>query len=125
VSFLECLNQTNGLEAPIMEHQRPRWRFRISTLMLLVVIAALASALVIEHRKRQLSEELALANEQMARAEAQRALAIAQQARDEARQAEAQLREARSEADGSIPGSPRDTTRRAIHGEAARKERGP
>jgi hypothetical protein len=93
--------------------------------MLLVIIAALALALVIEHRKRQLSEELALANEQMARAEAQRALAVAQQARDEARQAQAQLREARDEAKGSIPVSPQDTTGPATQRGAERKEGGP
>jgi hypothetical protein len=31
-----------------MEHERPRWRIRISTLMLLVIIAALSLALVVE-----------------------------------------------------------------------------
>jgi hypothetical protein len=93
--------------------------------MLLVAIAALALALVIEHRRRQLSEELASANEQMARAEARRARAVAQQARDEARQAEAQLRMARDEAEGSIPVSPQDIIGPATQRGAGRKEGGP
>jgi type II secretory pathway component PulL len=35
-----------------MEHDRPRWRFRLSTLMLLVIILALALTLVIDRWKR-------------------------------------------------------------------------
>jgi hypothetical protein len=66
-----------------------RCRFRISTLMLLVVIAALSLSLVLEHRKRVLSEELARANEQRARAEAARALDRAAQAQASAAQAQA------------------------------------
>jgi hypothetical protein len=88
-----------------MEHDRRGWRFRISTLMLQVIIAALALALVVEHNKRVLSEQRALANEQEARAEAQRALAEAQLARDQARQFEAQFHKILDEAKGSIPRS--------------------
>ena len=35
-----------------MAHDRPRWRFRLSTLMLLVVIAALATYIVVEQWQR-------------------------------------------------------------------------
>ena len=35
-----------------MGHDRPRWRFRLSTLMLLVVIAALATYIVVERWQR-------------------------------------------------------------------------
>jgi hypothetical protein len=79
-----------------MEHDRPRWRFRISTLMLLVVIVALSLALVAERRKRWLAEERALVNEQMAREEAARARALVQQA-------QAQLVKLQEDAKGAIP----------------------
>ncbi len=46
-----------------MEQERRRWRFRISTLMLLVIIAALTAALVVERRNRErLERQLASAN---------------------------------------------------------------
>jgi hypothetical protein len=35
-----------------MGHDRPRWRFRLSNLMLLVVIATLATYIVVERRQR-------------------------------------------------------------------------
>jgi hypothetical protein len=35
-----------------MEHDRPHWRFRISTLMLLVIILALALTLIIERGQK-------------------------------------------------------------------------
>jgi hypothetical protein len=58
-----------------MEHDRPRWRIRISTLMLLIIIAALAMTLVSERWKRAVEarrvEEAAL----RALAEANAALA--------------------------------------------------
>jgi hypothetical protein len=38
-----------GVVASIMGHDRPRWQFRISTLMLLVIIMALALTLVDYH----------------------------------------------------------------------------
>ena len=57
-----------------MERDRPRWRFRISTLMLLVVILALVSTLVVDRWKR-------LQNEQQLAASLQQALAQAEQAR--------------------------------------------
>ena len=60
----------------IMEHDRPRWRIRISTLMLLIIIAALAMTLVSERWKRAVEarrvEEAAL---DRALAEANAALA--------------------------------------------------
>jgi hypothetical protein len=36
-----------------MEHDRPRWRIRLSTLMLLVIIAALSLTLVYERAMRE------------------------------------------------------------------------
>ena len=36
-----------------MGHDRPRWRFRLSTLMLLVIILALALTLIIDRWKRE------------------------------------------------------------------------
>jgi ABC-type sugar transport system ATPase subunit len=61
-----------------MTHEPSRWRIRISTLMLLIVIAALASALVAE---KQWKQHMALAREramaQLAQAEARRAAARA------------------------------------------------
>jgi hypothetical protein len=36
----------NGVEVSIMGHERPRWRFRVSTLMLLVITVALVLTLV-------------------------------------------------------------------------------
>ena len=63
------------IRGAIMEHDRPRWRIRISTLMLLIIIAALAMTLVSERWKRAVEarrvEEAAL----RALAEANAALA--------------------------------------------------
>src|SRR5262249_46767579 len=42
-----------AVEGSIMEHDRPRWRFRLSTLMLLVIIGALALTLVLDRWKRE------------------------------------------------------------------------
>jgi hypothetical protein len=66
-----------------MEHERPRWRFRISTLMLLVIIMALASALVSERLKREWELQRLDAQKEavVARMQAEAALANAQQAR--------------------------------------------
>jgi hypothetical protein len=64
--------------------------------MLLILIAGLSIALVIEHRERELSEQLALAREQ-------RALAEARRAEDLARHVQAQLRKALDEAKNSTP----------------------
>jgi lipopolysaccharide export system protein LptC len=51
-----------------MEPERRRWRIRISTLMLLVIIAALTAALVVERRKTvHLERELATANARLPR----------------------------------------------------------
>jgi hypothetical protein len=74
----------NGVEVSIMGHDRPRWRFRLSTLMLLVVIAALATYIVVElwqrAEARRLAEEKALAAAafQQAGAQARRASSSAQ-----------------------------------------------
>jgi hypothetical protein len=75
-----------------MEHERPRWRFRISTLMLLIIIVGLSIALVTEQRRRVLSVELARANQELAAA---RAL--------QAGWDEALVRRAQDETKGSIP----------------------
>ncbi len=57
-----------------MEHSRHRWRIRTSTLMLLVVIAALSSALLVERWKMQQEQ-------QRLNAELKRTVALADQAR--------------------------------------------
>jgi hypothetical protein len=103
------LHPANNTRVDTMANDRPYWRFRISSLMLLIIIAALTLALFVEHRKLVLSEQLALANERRAREEAQRARAYAQRALAQLRQAEAQARNAVDEAKGSIPISPRET----------------
>jgi len=41
--------QVNGVDVSITGHDRPSWRFRISTLMFLVIIIALALTLVDYH----------------------------------------------------------------------------
>jgi len=74
-----------------MGHDRPRWRFRLSTLMLLVVIAALATYIVVERWQRvQEARRLAAEAQRAAAAfqqEAQRAAAAFQQAEAQARRA--------------------------------------
>jgi uncharacterized membrane protein YcjF (UPF0283 family) len=63
-----------------MAREHPRWRFRVSTLMLLVVVAALALTLASEWFRRERLLQLALARAELARAEAQMATAQARQA---------------------------------------------
>ena len=77
-----------------MEHDRPRWRVRIRTLMFLVIITALAAALVVERTKRLAAERQAAADALRAAAEANRAVA-------EAALAEAERRNALDQAKGS------------------------
>jgi hypothetical protein len=105
-----------------MERDRPRWRIRISTLMLLVIIAALASALVVERWKRTVEAQRALADARRAEAEARRALA---QSRWAQAQAVAPARKAGDEAKGSVPVPPRETSGRATQAAAEQKESGP
>jgi hypothetical protein len=107
-----------------MKHDRPRWRLRISTLMLLVIIAALASALVVERWKRVGSERRALAEAQRAEAEARLALARALRARAQVAQAKAQAK-AVVEAERPTPISPQETPGQATLAGAERKEGGP
>jgi hypothetical protein len=64
--------------------------------MLLVVIFGLALALVMEHRRSRVAEQMALANAARAAEEAHRARAAAELA-------EARLRTAQEEAKGSSP----------------------
>ena len=78
-----------------MEHERPRWRIRISTLMLPVVIAALASALVADRWKRLETAQRAETAARWAVQEAERAQALAAE--------EAQLRAELDEAKRSVP----------------------
>ena len=59
----------------IMEHDRPRRRIRISTLMLLIIIAALAMALVSERWIRAVEARRLAAEADRAVAEANAALA--------------------------------------------------
>jgi hypothetical protein len=59
---------TDETGMPAMRGQRPRWRVRISTLMLRVVIAALGVALVVERRRSaDMERQLAAANAQRPR----------------------------------------------------------
>ena len=58
-----------------MEHDHPRWRFRISTLMLLVIIAALATAWVVERRNHERDLDRLRASADAERAESRRLLA--------------------------------------------------
>jgi hypothetical protein len=55
------MEMTSPLAAAEGETPAPprRWRFRISTMMMLVVIVGLTLALVIEHQKRRAAEEQA------------------------------------------------------------------
>jgi hypothetical protein len=64
-----------------MDHQRPRWRFRLSTLVLLVIIAGLVSYIVADqwHRQREARRLEAEMQRALAEAECMRA-AAAQQA---------------------------------------------
>jgi hypothetical protein len=73
-----------------MERDRPRWRFRISTLMLLVVILALVSTLVVDRWKRLQNEQQLAASLQQALAQAEQARALAVQAQERADRAEEQ-----------------------------------
>jgi uncharacterized membrane protein YqiK len=70
-----------------MDHERPRWGVRINAMILLVVIAALATALVVEQMKRAEAKRLAEARLAAAVAEAQRGAA---DARAEAKRADAE-----------------------------------
>jgi hypothetical protein len=94
-----------------MENQCPRWRFRISTLMLLVVIAALSIALVIERHTSKQSEqrfrasaELARAETEVARAESARRLVMMQRAVDASQQALAKAQRTKAQTDANAPG---------------------
>lgn len=86
--------QTNAVEAPIMEHQHPRWRIRISTLMLLVIITALSFALIIERGKREQAEYRLRTSAAVARTQAQEAVGRAELARLQAEKARARYEEA-------------------------------
>jgi hypothetical protein len=105
-----------------MERDRPRWRIRISTLMLLVIIAALASALVVERWKGTAEAQRALVYARRAEAEARRALAQAEQAQV---QAVAQAQKAGDGPKGSVPVPPRQTSGRATQAAAEQNESGP
>jgi type II secretory pathway component PulL len=80
---------TETVEVSIMGHDRPRWRFRLSILMLLVVIAALATYIVVERWQRaQEARRLAAEAERAFRqleAQTQRAQAQADRAKNRAR----------------------------------------
>jgi hypothetical protein len=77
-----------------MNVEHPRWRIRISTLMLLVIIMALVSALIVE-RGRKEKEMMRL---QTAQAEARRAEAASLKAEGTARGLMQRAMEARAEA---------------------------
>jgi hypothetical protein len=67
-----------------MEHDRPRWRFRISTLMFLVVILALVLTLVFDRWKKQEKEQQLAASLQQALGQAEQVRALAVQAQERA-----------------------------------------
>src|SRR5262249_8432041 len=74
----------NGVEVSIMEHDRSGWRFHLNTLMLLVVIVALATYIVVERWPEvQEKRRLAAAHDRAAR----QAQAQAQRIRAQARSA--------------------------------------
>jgi hypothetical protein len=81
-----------------MEREPQRWRFRISTLMLLVVIAALATALFVEHTKRLAAERRAAGEAMRAAVRAREDQAVAEHGRAQAARVEAQLRKALEDA---------------------------
>jgi hypothetical protein len=93
-----------------MEPLRPRWRLRISTLMLLIVILGLSLALVMEHQRRQVSEERAVK-----RLEAANIRAVT--AYTQVRRAEAALRKALDEGKSSNPGPSGESPGRSIAAE--------
>jgi hypothetical protein len=70
-----------------MEKDHRRWRFRISTLMLPVIIAALATTLVVDRWKRRQEEQRLVASLERALAEARLAEARSLQAQTQARKA--------------------------------------
>jgi hypothetical protein len=84
-----------------MERERPRWRIRLSTLMLLVIIAALVSALVADRWKRSESAHRAEMEARRAVVEARQAIAAAQQERARAARAATQAPGAPDGAKGS------------------------
>jgi cell division protein FtsL len=84
-----------------MDPERPRWRIRISTLMFLVVIAALGAALFVEHTKRLAAEQRAAEQLQRAEEVGRAALAVADQARAQAERVEARHRKELEEAKNS------------------------
>jgi hypothetical protein len=87
-----------------MDRERPRWRMRIRTVMLLVAITALAATLVVEPRRRLAAEAHKMRAENEARlaaAEAYAAQVAAEHARAQVEQAEAQRRKALDDAKGS------------------------
>jgi hypothetical protein len=73
-----------------MEHDRPRWRFRNSTLMLLVVILAFVLNLVVDRWKRLQKEQQLEASLQQAVGQAEQVRALAVQAQERADRAEEQ-----------------------------------
>jgi hypothetical protein len=73
-----------------MERDRPRRRFRIGTLMLLVVILALVLPLVFDRWKQQEKEQQLAASLQQALGQAEQVRALAVQAQERADRAEEQ-----------------------------------
>src|SRR5262245_20783604 len=82
-----------------MEPRPPRWRFRISTLMQLVVIAALSIAMVIEHRNHERELQLVRAKTKADLAESRRHLARLQTALQASNQALERAKQAHAAAE--------------------------
>jgi cell division protein FtsL len=65
-----------------MEQQRRRWRIRLNTLMLLILIAALVSYIVVERWHRQQAAQRQVAEMLRAAAEAEQVRLKAQEVKD-------------------------------------------
>jgi hypothetical protein len=74
-------DQANHAGVPTREHNPPRWGFRISTLMLLTIIAALSLALVVERWQKHLEEHRMIASLERANAQARQSEAGVQRTR--------------------------------------------
>ena len=85
-----------------MDKARSRWRLRISTVMLLVIIMALASALVVEWSDRRLVEQRLAVSLKRANDALQEAQANAALARASAEQALAPFEETRRDPGPSV-----------------------
>jgi len=83
-----------------MEPERLQWRVRIRDVMILVIIAALASAVGYDRWKRWQDEQRAATEMEMANAQAQAAMARAQQTINEQMEGTGEIRSGSRDAEG-------------------------